>query len=502
MNKQENKVVLLEGISKKFGGIYALQNVNFDLDNEIHSIVGHNGAGKSTLVKILIGGLKPDEGTIYLKGKPVSFSSPRESLPKGIAMVWQELSNYPNMSITENMMMRRYIKNKSGMIDWKENNAKCQEYLKRLDINIDENKLMSTLPLSTQQLIEFAKALSFNPSVLILDEPTSALSYTEQKVLYEKVRLIRDQGVAVVYISHKLEEVIMLSDRVSVLRDGKKVFTSPAGDLTKADLIDAVVGDTSSKKTKKVISVASNIKVEEREKVMDVISLSKGNNIKDVSFALHKGELLGLTGVSGSGVDEIGQILFGIDNEYTGEILINGKPKSYSSPRKAVKANIGYVPKNRKEEGIIPNMSVGDNMVIARLDRIGKAGIINGRKKTGVISPVIEKTALRPANPNMSIVDFSGGNQQKGIIGRWICAESDIMIFNEPTRGVDIGAIAKIYELIREMAASGKSVIVISSEFEEIHAVLDRIIVFKKGSIVGEVKPAEVAWEKIFAMAI
>ena len=504
MQKTENKIVSLEGINKKFGGIYALQDVDFDLTNEIHSIVGHNGAGKSTLVKILMGGLKPDDGVIYLGGEKVAFSSPREALHNGIAMVWQELSNYPNLSVTENMMMRRYIKRKNGTIDWKANHEQCVEYLKRLNIDIDVTQMMALLPLSTQQLIEFSKALSYNPSVLILDEPTSALSFTEQKVLYEKVRMIKDQGVAVVYISHKLEEIMDLSDRVTVLRDGIKVFTKPISELNKDDLVSAITGSVVEGSSEHTVaaSVRKGKELADTEKVLEVKGLNKGHIVNDVSFELHRGELLGLTGVSGSGIEEVGKILFGLDNEYTGEVFVNGKPKEYSTPKQAVKEGIGYLPKNRKEEGIITNMSVGDNMVISCPERIGSKGFIQRRKKAGVIDPVVQRIELRPPKPDMGIVNLSGGNQQKGIIGRWICAQSRIMIFDEPTRGVDVGAIAKIYELIREMTQSGVSVIIISSEFEEIHGVLDRLIVFKKGSIVGEINPADMPWENVFGMAI
>lgn len=499
MGDKANEVVVhLDHVSKQFGGIYALKGVDFELKREIHSIVGHNGAGKSTLVKILMGALQPDEGQIILDGKPVSFSSPRDAQNHRVAMVWQELSNFPNLSITENLMMHRFVYRKSGGIDWKASHEKCAQYLERINLNVDPQTQMGKLPLAQQQLVEFAKALSYDPAVLILDEPTSALSFTEQEILYEKVRLIKSQGVAVVFISHKLEEVINLSDRITVLRDGQKVFTRDAGELSKEQIVEAIVG-TSPDKGKAPSNARDKTSEPETVQVKD---LRMERKLNGVSFGLHKGEILGITGVSGSGITEIGQILYGVEKEYEGEILLDGKEYKPSDPRGAVGRGFGYVPKNRKEEGIIPGMSVGDNIVLSALGEISAGGLVNRSRRTELIDSVMDTIDLKPRDPEIAIGSLSGGNQQKGVIARWISKKVDVLILDEPTRGVDVGAIDKIYSLIKSLAKAGLSVIIISSEFEEVFDASDRVIVMNKGEVVGELSPASSSWEAAFALAV
>lgn len=490
-------IVTLEGISKQFGGVYALRDVSFDLKNEIHSLVGHNGAGKSTLVKILMGALKPDAGKITLKGKEVSFFSPRDAQNHGIAMVWQELAGFPNLSVTENLMMQRFIKNASGAIDWEQNYEQTEEYLKRLDLNIDPHTPMGHLPLAQQQLVEFAKALSYNPSVLILDEPTSALSFAEQSVLYEKVKAIREQGVAVVYISHKLEEVMMLSDRITVLRDGQKIFTQDAKNLTKNDIIEGIIG----KKSEVDRSVSLSSGIIERPAVLEVNHLKKNRMLFDVSFQLGKGEVLAITGLSGSGTTEVGNILFGLDQNYTGEIKVKGKSRAFKTPREALAQGIGYVSKNRKEDGIVPNLSVGENIVLPSLKSMTHMGFVRKNLVQKRIEPVMDQIELRPRKPELLISSLSGGNQQKAIIGRWIRDDTDILILDEPTRGVDVGAIDKIYDTIRHLAKNGLSVIVLSSEFEEVFPKVDRMLVLNRGRLVAELDPAVERWETAFEKA-
>lgn len=498
MEKDNEIVVHLDHVSKQFGGIYALSEVDFELRKEIHSIVGHNGAGKSTLVKILIGALKPDGGQICLHGKPVTFFSPRDAQNHKIAMVWQELANFQNLTITENLMMHRFAYKKSGRIDWKESHKRCRQYLERISLDIEPQTLMGDLPLAQQQLVEFAKALSYDPDVLILDEPTSALSFTEQEILYEKVRLIKSQGVAVIFISHKLEEVISLSDRITVLRDGKKVFTKNASELNKEQIVEGIVGKVAVKESKSADSRA----VQSKDKILQAEELYVDRRLNKVSFDLQKGEILGLTGVSGSGITEVGQVLFGIERDYTGRLLLNGTLYEPGNPREAVDKGLGYVSKNRKEEGIIPGMSVGDNIILSTLKKISRAGWINRRQSRERIESIMETIDLKPRNPELAIGSLSGGNQQKGVIARWISKRVDVLILDEPTRGVDVGAIQKIYSLIKKLADEGISVIIISSEFEEIFDVCDRVIVLNKGSVAGEFEPVSSNWEDAFALAV
>lgn len=492
-----DEVVRLEHISKQFDGIYALRDVSFSLSREIHSIVGHNGAGKSTLMKILMGALSPDAGRILLNGKPVAFSSPREAQDNKIAMVWQELANFPNLTVTENLLMRRFVYRKPGVIDWRASHELCRQFLARINLDIAPATVMGKLPMAQQQLVEFAKALSYGPAVLILDEPTSALSFTEQKVVYEKINMIKGQGVAVVFISHKLEEVMSLSDRVTVLRDGQVAFTRLAAGLTKGEIVEGIVGskDGAAPASPSLPSAAG-------EPVLAVRDLRLERKLNGVSFSLRRGEVLGLVGVSGSGISEVGQILFGIKREYEGEVLLHGAPAGITSPRRAAAMSIGYVPKNRKEEGIIPRLSVGDNIILSTLPEISRAGFVNGRRRAEIIRGIMETIDLIPRDPDLAIGSLSGGNQQKGVIARWISKQSRMLILDEPTRGVDVGAIAKIYTMIRGLAANGLSVLILSSEFEEVHQAADRILVFNRGEIAGELDPKRTGWEKAFALAV
>ena len=492
----------MKHISKHFGGVYALKDVDFDVRREIHAIVGHNGAGKSTLMKILMGALKQDDGEILLNGAPLNINSPREALENRIAMVWQELANFPNMTVMENLLMRRFVRKSSGGIDWKASFARCEEYLKNMDLDIDPHTKMGQLPLAHQQLVEFAKAMSFDPAVLILDEPTSSLSVAEQEVLYEKIRLIKDKGVAIIFISHKLEEVLMLSDRISVFRDGQRIFTREASELTKEDIIAGIVG--------REASLTENLRHDDAEGTagaaktvaVEIQDLRIARKLKGVSFKAHRGEVVGIVGVEGSGISEVGHVLMGIEHEYEGSYRTEGKQRKFGSPKDAVAAGIGYVPKDRKDAGIIPSMSVGNNIILSTLRSYCRVGFIDRKAANKRIAEILEEVDLRPRNPQMKMESLSGGNQQKGVIGRWLNQNCRILILDEPTRGVDVGAIHKIYSLIRQMADSGLCVLVISSEFEETHSVADRLVVFNDGSIAAELDPKRCAWEDAFALAV
>ena len=503
MSANNDTVIKLNNISKRFGGIYALKDVTFELKKEIHSVIGHNGAGKSTMMKIIMGALKPDTGEIFLNGNKVSFNSPREAQNAGISMVWQELSNFPNLTITENMLMQRYKRTTAGAIDWEASHKLCKTYLERLELDLKPETKMKDISLAQQQLVEFAKALSYDPVVMILDEPTSALSIKEQEVLYDKIRMIKEQGVAVIFISHKLDEILLLSDRITVMRDGKRVFSKPRAELDKSMIVDAIIGnDKKEGQETEAISYGTRKKIKNAPVLLKVENLNKERTLSNISFELKAGELLGITGVSGSGITNVGEILFGIDTEYTGTMTFEGRPYKAQRPQDAVRKGLGYVPKNRKEEGIIPGLSVGDNMVLPILSSLSKLGFINHDKRKKLIDEIMENIDLRPKNPEIPIGSLSGGNQQKGVMARWVNHSSKLLILDEPTRGVDVGAIHKIYSLIRDMADEGLGVIIISSEFEEIYNVADRMLILNRGRISGEMIPPEGKWEDAFAMSV
>ncbi|MEG1516147.1 MAG: sugar ABC transporter ATP-binding protein [Clostridia bacterium] len=478
-----------------------MTDIDFDVRREIHAIVGHNGAGKSTLMKILMGAMKQDKGKIFLNGRELNFNSPRESLRSGIAMVWQELANFPNMTITENMLMQRFVmKSGTNGIDWKASHEKCKEYLALLDLDIDPKTRMDQLPLAYQQLVECAKAMSFNPSVLILDEPTSSLSINEQEILYEKIRLIRDKGVAIIFISHKLDEVLMLSDRISVFRDGRKIFTKNAAELTKEAIVTAIVGVKTDLTSN--LHHVGDTRVTHNDVMIEMKNVCFKRVLKNFSVQAHRGEVLGLVGVAGSGISEVGKILMGIEGDFSGDVLLEGNACRFGSPKDAVKAGLGYVPKERKDEGIIPMMTVGDNIILSSLKEMSRGGFVRRKLRDLVVNEVLDTVDLLPRNPSMKIESLSGGNQQKSVIGRWISRSCKVLILDEPTRGVDVGAIHKIYSIIRELAEKGLCVIVISSEFEETYSIADRLLVLNDGEMVGEMDPKQCMWENAFALAV
>ena len=490
--------VLLEmkGISKRFRGVQALNGVNFDLrEGEVHALVGENGAGKSTLMKVLTGIHQPDAGEIFYLGKPYAVKNIGESQALGISMVHQELNMMNDLTVAQNIFIGREMR--SGFII-KDNDMvkETRAIFDRIGIDIDPKIKLGRLTVGKQQMVEIAKAVSRDCKVLILDEPTAALTQTEIDELFQIMADLKSKGIGMIYISHRMDEIKTISDRITVMRDGEYVGTVDTDSVTKDEIINMMIGRVVYEDPKTHSEVP-----EDAETVLEVKNLTSGNLFKNVSFKLRKGEVLGFSGLMGAGRTEVARAIFGADPIDSGEIYVNGKPVSIKSPKDAVNLGIGYLSEDRKRYGLMLDKSVAENTALASLDKYIKFGIINDRKIKEEAR--IENSKLKTKTPSMeqALKNLSGGNQQKVIIARWLIKNSDILIFDEPTRGIDVGAKSEIYTLMNELARSGKSIIMISSELVEILRMSDRVLVMCEGKKTGELDISEANQEKIMQLA-
>ena len=490
--------VLLEmkGISKRFRGVQALNGVNFDLrEGEIHALVGENGAGKSTLMKVLTGIHQPDAGEIFYLGKPYAVKNIGESQALGISMVHQELNMMNDLTVAQNIFIGREMR--SGFII-KDNDMvkETRAIFDHIGIDIDPKIKLGRLTVGKQQMVEIAKAVSRDCKVLILDEPTAALTQTEIDELFRIMADLKSKGIGMIYISHRMDEIKTISDRITVMRDGEYVGTVDTDSVTKDEIINMMIGRVVYEDPKTHSEVP-----EDAETVLEVKNLTSGNLFKNVSFKLRKGEVLGFSGLMGAGRTEVARAIFGADPIDSGEIYVNGKPVSIKSPKDAVNLGIGYLSEDRKRYGLMLDKSVAENTALASLDKYIKFGIINDRKIKEEAQ--IENSKLKTKTPSMeqALKNLSGGNQQKVIIARWLIKNSDVLIFDEPTRGIDVGAKSEIYTLMNELARSGKSIIMISSELVEILRMSDRVLVMCEGKKTGELDISEANQEKIMQLA-
>lgn len=486
----------MKGISKRFRGVQALNGVNFDLrEGEVHALVGENGAGKSTLMKVLTGIHQPDAGEIFYLGKPYAVKNIGESQALGISMVHQELNMMNDLTVAQNIFIGREIR--SGFII-KDNDMvkETRAIFDHIGIDIDPKIKLGRLTVGKQQMVEIAKAVSRNCKVLILDEPTAALTQTEIDELFRIMADLKSKGIGMIYISHRMDEIKTISDRITVMRDGEYVGTVDTDSVTKDEIINMMIGRVVYEDPKTHSEVP-----EDAETVLEVKNLTSGNLFKNVSFKLRKGEVLGFSGLMGAGRTEVARAIFGADPIDSGEIYVNGKPVSIKSPKDAVNLGIGYLSEDRKRYGLMLDKSVAENTALASLDKYIKFGIINDRKIKEEAQ--IENAKLKTKTPSMeqALKNLSGGNQQKVIIARWLIKNSDILIFDEPTRGIDVGAKSEIYTLMNELARSGKSIIMISSELVEILRMSDRVLVMCEGKKTGELDISEANQEKIMQLA-
>lgn len=491
-------LLFIKRVNKFFGGVHALTDVDFILDQgEVHSIIGPNGSGKSTLVNIIAGVFEPTNGHILLKGKEVQFSSPQDAMRNKIVMIHQELRLISELSVAENIFFGRQPVKKTGMIDWKKMNSMAQEILENLKCDIDVNNTVSMLSVADQQMVEMAKALSQQAEILIMDEPTASLTQEETDVLFKTVRDLKNQGITIVFISHRLNEVLEISDRITVLQDSYIISTINNNESVTKDLLISLM----IKKNAGIFNARKAQDFSGSEIILEINNLNYKNKISNISFKLHKGEILGFAGLVGSGRTELLKCIFGVYQDWTGEILVDGENFHAKSPIEAVRKGIAYVPEDRKSEGLVLGMSIFDNMIFASLDQYSKANIINKKKATRDIEQKSQEMNLKFDTFEAVASSLSGGNQQKIVLGKWMLANSDIILLDEPTRGIDVGAKNEVYKLADTLASLGKAIIFISSEIEEVLIVCDRILTIKDGMITAELRNNELNIEEVMGYA-
>jgi ribose transport system ATP-binding protein len=491
-----NDIVLkMENITKTFPGVKALEDVSIELKKgEVLGILGENGAGKSTLIKILAGNYSKDSGIIEIDGQPIEIKNPAEAMDSGIRVIYQELNTLENLTVAENIFIGEQLtKPPFGIVDWKAMNRRAKELLNSLNVEIDPNTIIEDLSISEKQIVEIAKAISKKAKILVMDEPTAALSEEDTQALFKIIKTLKDSGVSIIYISHRLKEIFEITDRVTVLRDGKKVKTLATSDTDSNELVALMVGrDIKEMYPKKEVPIG--------ETVMEVKNV-KAEGIEDVSFVLKRGEILGIFGLLGSGRTSLVKTLFGANHIKSGIITINGKDVKMKSPRKARDNKVGLVPLDRKAEGLALFLGVKENITLANIDDLGKSILINKKLEKIKASKWIKDLGIKTPDVNQEVNSLSGGNQQKVVLARWLESGSQIIILNEPTRGIDVGAKIEIYKLIQDLCEKGASIIMISSELPEILSIADRILIMSKGKLTAEFSRAEATEEKLLSTA-
>ena len=485
-----------EGVRKEFPGVVALDDVTFRLKRgSVHALMGENGAGKSTLMKILAGIYHPDKGTVRLKGVDIRLESPLDALENGIAMIHQELNLMAPMTVAENIWIRREPLTRLGFVDHKEMNRKTAELFNRLNISIHPQTKVGELSVANRQMVEIAKAVSYESDVLIMDEPTSALTEREVEHLFQIIRGLRDQGIGIVYITHKMSELFEIADEFSVFRDGKYIGTHASTDVTRDDIIRMMVG-------REITQMFPKEDVALGEVVLSVKNLTLNGVFRDVSFDVRAGEILGVAGLVGSGRSNVAETIFGVTPASSGTIEIDGKPVDVFSPTEAIRHRMAFLTEDRKETGCLLILNVLENMQLAVLqDRFVKNGFVEQSTLSAECEDMCRKLRVKTPNMNERIENLSGGNQQKVLIGRWMLTNPRILILDEPTRGIDVGAKAEIHRLVTEMAKTGVAVIMISSEMPEVLGMSDRIMVMHEGRVTGFLDRAEATQIRVMDLA-
>ncbi|MCY4446812.1 MAG: sugar ABC transporter ATP-binding protein [Rhodobacteraceae bacterium] len=490
-------MIKLENITKEFPGVKSLNNVSFEaVAGEIHALAGENGAGKSTLIKTIAGAYIPEEGTIFFDGQERNWDSPREAKDAGIHIIYQELMLFAELSVAENIFVGATPPTKHRIIDYKSMYLKANEILNKLGHHLDSRKLVKDLSIADQQMVEIAKALVGETKLLVLDEPTAVISGREAEILFERIISLRDQGVCVIYISHRLEEIFSLANRVTVLKDGEYVATNPIKELNRDRLVAMMVGRELNglfpKKTKPTISDSP---------MLAVRGLQAPPKVKDVSFDLYGGEILGLSGLIGAGRSEVAHAVFGSLPRSSGEVLLDGKNLESSSPRHSIDQGLGFLTEDRKGEGLMLLLNVSANITAPKLNEFTAIWGVDKTSEYQAAEDEIKRLQIAVPSPNFGVSKLSGGNQQKVLLGRWTRACHKVLILDEPTRGVDVGAKAEIYQIIRQLAENGLAILVISSELSEIVGLCTRVLVMREGIITGDVSGEDITEETIMKFA-
>ena len=490
-------ILEMKGIVKSFGPVKALKGVDLDLRaGEVHALMGENGAGKSTLMKVLTGIHDANEGTIHYNGKQVTYSKPKDAMEDGIVIVHQELNMMTHLTVAQNIFIGREEFRHNWLIDDGASIKKAKKLFDLLKLDINPTEKVGNLTVGKQQMVEIAKALSMDAKVIVFDEPTAALTESEINELFVIIDDLRSKGVGIIYISHRMDEIARITDRVTVMRDGEYVGTVNTKETTKDEIIAMMVGRTIYEDPKAASAVADDAPV-----VLEVKNLNAGSSVKDVSFQLRKGEILGFSGLMGAGRTEVARLLFGADKKESGTIFVNGKEVTINSPQDAIREGIGYLSEDRKRFGCIVDMTIADNTVMTNLDHYIKGFLIDDREIVRVSDKFVDSLKTKTPSSKQLVRNLSGGNQQKVVIAKWLEQNSDILIFDEPTRGIDVGAKSEIYTLMNDLVAQGKSIIMISSELTEILRMSDRIVVMCEGRKTGELDISQATQERILALA-
>ena len=491
--------IAMSAIRKSFSGNVVLDGVDFELRHgEVHVLAGGNGAGKSTLMKILQGVYSMDSGSIEIDGLPVGIGSIHEARAAGIGMVFQEFSLIPTLSVARNVFLGTERRSSLGFLNDSDSIARTRTVFAEMGVTIDPTIIMGHLGTAYWQLTEIAKAIAQNAKVLILDEPTASLAKDEVDALFALVHRLTDKGISVIYISHRMDEIFRIGDRITVLRDGRRILTSSINELSPADVVEAIVG----RKVEGAFEWKPRRVDRSGAPLLEVRHLNVGTRVRDVSFSAHPGEIIGLAGLMGAGRTELARALFGIDHIDSGEVLINGQSVQLGNSGDAIAAGIALIPEDRRAQGLVLEHSVRDNLLITQLGRFRRGPLLNDRKGSALAADLIRQLSVRTASSNLAVGRLSGGNQQKVVIGKWLGTDPEILIMDEPTAGVDIGTKIEIIERIRALADVGKVVIVISSELPELLAVADRVILLRAGAIDRVIERAAIADEHFLHLAI
>ena len=486
----------MQDISKTFPGVIALSEARLSVERgEVHALVGQNGAGKSTLMKILSGAYRKDTGTITFDGKPVEFRTPAQAQANGISTIYQEINLVPYRSVAENIYMGREPR-RFGMINWPRMNRDARAVLEQMGIRTQVTQPLMNLNVATQQMVAIARAVSFDSKLVVMDEPTSSLDDREVETLFGVIRRLKERGVSCIFITHRLDELYEICDRVTIMRDGQTVGERPMQEISKLDLVAQMLGKELGE-VRRGQTAFSEGKAPSGDVLLEARHLKRGRMLDDATVSVNAGEIVGLAGLLGSGRTEVARAIFAADKVDAGEILFQGKDVHFAAPSDAIQAGIGFCSEDRKSEGIIPHLSVQENLTLAALPMLSKRGIVSKEKQRAIVDDFIRRLGIRTSGPEQRIRDLSGGNQQKVLLARWLCLNPRLLILDEPTRGIDVGAKAEIQALINEFADNGLGVLMISSEIEELAEGSDRVVVLRDGVSVAELSRGEISQQAI-----
>ncbi|HET8843729.1 MAG TPA: sugar ABC transporter ATP-binding protein [Ktedonobacteraceae bacterium] len=500
----ENTLLLqMEHITKRFPGSIALSDASLHVaPGEVHALIGENGAGKSTLIKVLTGVYRCDEGSILFDGQSRNFQSPHQAQREGISTIYQEINLIPYRNVTENIFLGREMF-RWGLLNWRKMHQEASALLERFHLSIDVTKPLNTYNVATQQMVAIARALSFKSKLVIMDEPTSSLSDDEVTTLFTVVRQLKTEGVATLFVSHKLDELYAICEGITILRDGQTVDERPLQTITKLELVAKMLGKDlgSVQKDGQTSFDASRHQVEQKV-LLSAVGLREGHKLQNASFQVQAGQIVGLAGLLGSGRSEVARAVFGADSLLSGVVTIEGQKVHFRSPQDAIQAGLGFCSEDRKADGIIPDLSVRENLTLAALPMLTRSGIIDRKQQQEIVTRFIQRLGIKTAGPEQKIRELSGGNQQKVLLARWLCLQPRLLLLDEPTRGIDVGAKGEIQKLIEDLAEAGMGVLLISSELEEIIEGSDRVIVLRDGITVAELAREDLSQDAILtAMA-